>query len=264
MPRRLGAVAEAEHQAQRLLHRFGVRAASHIRVEAFAARLGVEIEHTTIDGAAAQLVRNGARAVILLNDRLDDPALRRFSIAHELGHFVLRHPSPALAVLSAVEPGQPARGVRRRHEAEANAFAAELLMPAQLLGQRCRNAALRWELAAELAAEFAVSPVASAIRIAELTEKGCAVVMSAERLVRWVVRSKAFGLDIRRGRAVVQGSCAWEWFAAGTDHAGPRPVEVAVWADAVRDAGHEMQHGLQEHAIASPARGTVMSLLSAL
>ncbi|MCP2334366.1 helix-turn-helix domain-containing protein [Actinoalloteichus caeruleus] len=60
----------------------------------------------------------GGRPIIALTDR-GNPLRQRFSVAHELGHLLL-HPEPA--------PGNP------RHEAEANAFAAELLMPATEIG----------------------------------------------------------------------------------------------------------------------------------
>ena len=87
--------SEWERDAQRcangLLHRFGVRDAAHIRVESFAAKLGVEIVEAPLDGASAQLIHNGKRALIMVSDRIVDPLARRFSIAHELGHFVMRH-----------------------------------------------------------------------------------------------------------------------------------------------------------------------------
>lgn len=76
---------------------------------------GVVVVHLTagerIDGFSAALL---GRPVIVLT--LNGNALRhRFSAAHELGHLLL-HPDPA--------PGNS------RHEAEANAFAGEFLMPA--------------------------------------------------------------------------------------------------------------------------------------
>ncbi|AOS61287.1 XRE family transcriptional regulator [Actinoalloteichus hymeniacidonis] len=58
------------------------------------------------------------RPIIVLTDK-GDVLRRRFSAAHELGHLIL-HPDPA--------PGSS------HHEAEANAFAAELLMPESVFG----------------------------------------------------------------------------------------------------------------------------------
>ncbi|HSQ02765.1 MAG TPA: ImmA/IrrE family metallo-endopeptidase, partial [Burkholderiales bacterium] len=66
----------------------------HVNVEGFAARLGFKISMAMLNGAIAQLVvRAGRQPLILLSDRLTDPAIRRFTVAHEIGHYMLRHPS---------------------------------------------------------------------------------------------------------------------------------------------------------------------------
>jgi Zn-dependent peptidase ImmA (M78 family) len=55
-----------------------------------------------LDGADAQLVRNGSRAVIMVSDRVTDIGALRFGIAHELGHFLLGHPMKSASVLRAI------------------------------------------------------------------------------------------------------------------------------------------------------------------
>jgi Zn-dependent peptidase ImmA (M78 family) len=69
------------------------------------------VDSSTIDAFSSAL---HGRPTIALSDK-GNPMRRRFSVAHELGHLLL-HPDPA--------PGSPA------HERQANAFAAEFLMPA--------------------------------------------------------------------------------------------------------------------------------------
>jgi len=115
--------------------------------------------------------------------RSEDPiSRRRFSVAHELGHFVLHLPLVIAAARKAgreeeaeltdillppsedadedIDPGEasaPSPGAEHaRREREANAFAAELLMPgdlvremAQALGPR-RDADLIWRLSCDL------------------------------------------------------------------------------------------------------------------
>ncbi|MEZ4362181.1 MAG: ImmA/IrrE family metallo-endopeptidase [Kofleriaceae bacterium] len=137
-----------------------MRKAEHLRVEAIAEYLGVEIWEGVLDGATAQLVRYGRRTAILLSNRVVDPCAHRFSIAHELGHLVMRHPSMPHPV-STWPTAQ--RKPRRDHEAEANAFAAELLMPAALLRRRCEVAPVNLQVPRQIAEEFNVSLPASAI-----------------------------------------------------------------------------------------------------
>jgi hypothetical protein len=84
---------------------------------------------------------------------------RRFSIAHEIGHFVL-HPARARH-----ERGGTVNEAMRTQEREADAFAAELLMPEHLV----RRAAL--EDGADvrrLADRFEVSETAMSLRLRRL------------------------------------------------------------------------------------------------
>jgi Zn-dependent peptidase ImmA (M78 family) len=69
------------------------------------------VDSETIDAFSSAL---HGRPMIALSDK-GNPMRRRFSVAHELGHLLL-HPDPA--------PGSA------QHERQANAFAAEFLMPA--------------------------------------------------------------------------------------------------------------------------------------
>jgi len=84
---------------------------------------------------------------------------RRFSIAHEIGHFVL-HPAQARH-----ERGGTVNEAMRVREREADAFAAELLMPQHLV----RQAALEEGVdARRLADRFEVSVAAMSLRLRRL------------------------------------------------------------------------------------------------
>jgi Zn-dependent peptidase ImmA (M78 family) len=99
------------------------------------------------------------RPVILYNAR--EPLTRqRFTIAHELGHHVLRHgerprDNASSFSLLAQDP----------RERAANAFAAELLMPAGAVRARAQSPNARLE---RLAREFGVSSVAMRFRLKNL------------------------------------------------------------------------------------------------
>jgi hypothetical protein len=89
------------------------------------------------------------------------PARRRFTISHELGHFVLHHTGqqPLFCRRTAVVEGE--RPPLPVPEEEANAFAAALLMPARLL--RCEYARTREFL--ELCRRFDASGAAMGRRL---------------------------------------------------------------------------------------------------
>src|SRR5262245_14608930 len=98
-------IRRARQAARALSRRFGVTAAEHINIEVFAARLGATITVGPLEGAIAQLVRVGSQVHIIVSERVTDACAIRFSIAHELGHFVLGHPSrPPTELCGAVRP----------------------------------------------------------------------------------------------------------------------------------------------------------------
>lgn len=145
-----------------------------VDVEAVAQGLGIAVVRDkfepTISGV---LIREASSTVIVVN--LDHHSRRqRFTIAHELGHYEL-HPGRELTVDSSVRLNwrdDVAGLATDQEEIDANAFAAELLMPADAV--RAAVASLRGELAdprkvsARLTARFDVSTEAMGYRLINL------------------------------------------------------------------------------------------------
>jgi hypothetical protein len=106
-----------------------------------------------------------------------DPIPRqRFTAAHELGHFLLHRDEMDGRVSIADTPTDIDLTEEQadRHEREANRFAAELLMPADVCGARAEvfreayGVCPRSPLAYHLAAEFLVSREAMRFRLQDL------------------------------------------------------------------------------------------------
>lgn len=122
-------VPEYQKQAIRAFQR-----TAPVDVVGLARALGVQVwESSDLDGAAGKLFRdpiNGGNAgySILVNSA--DPLTRkRFTIAHEIAHFIL-HANQA----GDITDDQFYRsGLGSQMEAEANRLAAEILMPSKLL-----------------------------------------------------------------------------------------------------------------------------------
>lgn len=248
-------IANARGCARALVRRLGISAPEHIRIEAIAKRLGARVVETQLDGADAQLVRTGEDVFIMVTDRLTDDGARRFAIAHELGHFVLGHPSMPPHLLS-TPPWLRTRGEHERdYEAEANAFASELLMPHALVNRWCDVSPVSLDVAWRIARDFRVSILASARRFAELSPERCAAVFTARRKVVWVTQSATFTREIERGRRVDPDSMAWEFYERGELEDRARPVPADAWLET------SVEVDIVEHATASHEFGTVLSLV---
>lgn len=122
----------AHREADRVLALTRLQKTPPVDVEAIADALGVRIELGSFpprDGVSGCIVRTPTGTVIGVNQ--DDPLVRRrFTIAHELGHYIL-HEFTDVHVDSKKRLNRDDRAARAIDpiEIEANAFAAALLMP---------------------------------------------------------------------------------------------------------------------------------------
>ena len=166
MPRR-----EAVTKARRVLDELGY--SIPVDVEAIAMAQGVAIYRQDLeDSVSGVLVVKNGRGVIGVNEG-HHPNRQRFSIAHELGHYLL-HPDAGSVFVDRspvfFRDKTSSEGVEEQ-EIDANAFAAELLMPeedlkAQLDGRPIDafdDVSVR-----RLATRFGVSAQALTIRLTNL------------------------------------------------------------------------------------------------
>src|ERR1044072_1297195 len=111
-----------------------------VPIEQLAMQLGItDVQELTSDGYQGGLIATDTKSkgVILVNDKLRT-GRRRFTIAHELGHFLIptHRPTGADRFLCSFEDmlanDRKAFDQRMRWEAEANRFASLILMPPHL------------------------------------------------------------------------------------------------------------------------------------
>ena len=160
-----------ERRAEQLLARAGVNT-TPVPVEQVAAQLGIKIELADLgEDCSAVLVRNGDRAVIGVN-KDHPPNRQRFSIAHEIAHFVLHDGDTYIDKGYRVHFRDLESGSgTKQEEMEANAFAAALLMPAKWVRDAFRQQP--FELTGDdslelLAKQFSVSTEAMTYRLMNL------------------------------------------------------------------------------------------------
>lgn len=145
-------------------------------------------------GYAACLIRSPAVSGIIL-PRGQTGGRRRFSIAHELGHFhIWSHREVQGPCLDSDMRARNSDSARR--EWEANDFAAELLMPRRLFGADAAHRDVSIASAAALAGPtfYDVSVMAAAWRIVQTTREAAALVVSTAGHVTWIAKSPSFDL----------------------------------------------------------------------
>lgn len=149
-----------------------------VDVEALAQKLGVTVvtDHDTTDDISGFFMLDGGQPIIGVNGQHPETR-RRFTIAHELGHFVLHRPSEGVAhvdkSLHVKFRNADSSSGEYEEEVEANLFAAELLMPSEQI-QKSMSEHTTFDVddrdnkIRSMAAEFNVSEQALLIRLSSL------------------------------------------------------------------------------------------------
>lgn len=155
----------AMRPAERVLIDLGITEPKEIDVAAIAWHLGAKVKYRELETCEARILGHGDRAIICVDSR-KRPERRKFSVAHEIGHWT-HHRGRCLACRSD-EIGNRARGATDP-ERVADEFAGDLLLPAYLLRPMARQAS-KWTLAKvrQIAGEFGTSVTATAFRLVEL------------------------------------------------------------------------------------------------
>jgi IrrE N-terminal-like domain len=229
--------------------------------EELARQCQVELREESIDGARAQFVETPNGAYVVLSSQLTNPADRNWSIAHELGHYKVRHPAQPAAELCVPRPSRLDRDSRRRHfEDEADQFAMITTMPPAIVSSLCDAMPMTLDVVNELAWRCRAPLTAAAIRITEATFRICAAVLSQHGRIRWVAPSFRFlafssGMPLARGE-VRRGTLARQFFDTGRLRGGPALVPASAWLDGIGERAH-----IQEHSVVTPEPGTVLTML---
>lgn len=170
--------------AEQLLQELGVTEPGGIDLEVIAFHTGARVRYRALRGCEAYIVGYGQAAIITVNTESTLPR-RRFSIAHELGHW--RHHRGQVLVCRVEDPQLP---TLLSPERLANTFAADLLMPRYLFDPLARQGnKLTFQIVADLAATFHTSQTATAIRLIESGQFPALLVCHAMQKMKWFRRA---------------------------------------------------------------------------
>jgi Zn-dependent peptidase ImmA (M78 family) len=214
-----------------------------------------------IDSCEGMLVRNKkdvAEWGIFYNGKAN-PERRRFTIAHELGHFIL-HRGRQQSFSCDKESVYSGIDTIRAIERDADAFASNLLMPGDLLREWISNQQIDLHVLSAIAKRFKVSFEALCIRFIKFTPQRAILVYWDNGYVKYEWRSSSAiktRARIRRnadpqeplpGTLAADASVGQEW--GGTE------MSAAIWCP------EEAQHmKLREFKHSYGARDRVLTLL---
>jgi hypothetical protein len=220
--------------AERVLLDLGITDPSEIDLEVIAWTLGARIRYRPLDGCEARIIGNGDQAIITVNSR-SHPRRRRFSLAHELGHWKFHR--GRILVCRSDEIGRVGEG-QTLTERTADNYAADLLMPWYLFRPMVRtHPKLNFRNIRAIADTFDTSLTSTVIRFVESGEFPAMLVSHGPQGRRWFTRARGVPQ-----RWFPQPELDSESFAFGilfgnaADDHMPRKIGADAWFDR-RDAG---------------------------
>lgn len=159
-----------EKQTGELLERHGLKSYP-LQVVELANRMNIDVYQQFFDDNISGFIEQTGNSAIIHVNKLHSPNRKRFTIAHEIGHFVLHllgnnNDNDAFDTEELVHERVLFRdNAENEREQQANLFAASLLMNKDLLNQAIEKNGIRIGLLSEL---FEVSTTAMRFRLMNL------------------------------------------------------------------------------------------------
>lgn len=168
-----------ELAARKILRDLGIKKAP-ISLDVIVKKLGIRLTQEPFDKElSGVLIKEGGAIAIGVNSQHHENR-QRFTVAHEIGHYTLNHPGEIFIdktlrqkAVVVRRDGRSSEGTDK-HEIEANRFAAELLMPNDLIHEEVSKRLSKSktpnadDLVHDMAALFLVSTQAMEIRLVNL------------------------------------------------------------------------------------------------
>jgi Zn-dependent peptidase ImmA (M78 family) len=199
---------KAAAAAFRILSEFGFPHPREIDLKDLAMDRNVFVREGAIKGAEGRLLRKGKNGVIHIRRGIIPDGRRRFTIAHELGHWEL-HAAYSQFLCDAEDMRDYGRSPL---EVEANCFAAELLMPNSHFRAACGNHEPSMALIETLADDFQTTLTSTAIRFADVSKRRVVIVYYQNNVVRWSYSDPKKKLPF-----VLAGRCVPDYSSATLD-----------------------------------------------
>ncbi len=228
-------------------------------IEEISLNVGIqEVKDMKTDKYEGMLVALPDKSVgyINVNRSIREQTRRRFTIAHELGHFLITTHVNNYECNSYDTNNYS--DLTKPQEIEANRFAAELLMPEYYFAKEIQKKDPSYDLFQSLTDIFGSSLTSTLIRFKDFTDESISIVKSENAIIKWVLKSEEFKYYIESDVELSPDSYAIEYFRGNELPQEFDEVEKEAWFDT-----SEIKHHLiiKELSIALPYYNQVLSVI---
>jgi hypothetical protein len=166
-----------KQQPDHILKSIGIYEPADIDLELIAFSLNADVIYVPLSDCEGSIIGTDTKAIISINDNAE-PRRQRFSLGHELGHWVNDRGKNLTYRCNANDMRQRTirkTDFRQQKEVRANQFSAELLMPNYIFNRYIENLEITSNALSYLANEFNMSRTSTAIRFIEKSSQPCMI-----------------------------------------------------------------------------------------
>jgi len=199
--------------------------ASPVNIEKIAEDLGLFVKKVALDGFEGCLVTDGMVGGILIDAGMTDVRRQRFTLAHEIGHFLMHRSQGDFH-----DTTEDMSDYQSELELEANLFASLLLIPGTLLPPAAES--LTFADADGIAEACDVSLLAAVRRLIRHMDRVCALVVLQNGQIRYYVGSRLFrAMDghVRTKQRPHPDTAAAQVLAEGGEGQASKQVPASLW-----------------------------------
>jgi len=242
-----------EDLARVLLSRLKIEPPTDLEIVAAAVGLHIQVEPlVNLDGVMSRIPKQ-AHGIVAVRAGIRGLGRVRFTLAHEIGHYIQQHGAEILCKSSNIETN-----IYSNHpeEVEANLFASEILMTTEYVSRLLAERSVSIETVKLVAERSKSSLTATVIQCMKVMTEPCAAVISVDGKVRFYESSKTWKYVVRVGCGLDKRSVA-----AGLDlelNKKTGCVPISAWTTIARSGPVS---SLEEQSIYLPPYNMTLSLL---
>lgn len=226
---------QPHENAKNLIEKYFIKSPAQLNLEEILYAENLRLITKPLDDCEGKIIFDDELGIITLNSNITDDRQKRFTLAHEMGHFFNEH--DAFRFYEKYVSKKYSCGFEEFYgkknnakEKDANEFAGELLMYKPWFQDFIRNKPVNFDLIKEVSEYFNVSLTAAAIRYVFIGQYPVALILSKNGKVVWSAINEYFPLKyIPVGYKVRKESAAYDYFIGKETQADYDLVSAQTW-----------------------------------
>lgn len=221
--------SKARNEATNILKKACITKPNEIPLEDLILFLdGPEVILEDLNEYEGKFMSFGSSSIIKINDKIKIEGRKRFTLAHELGHFILHKNK---GYINCTYNDFLDWYGRKEIETEANYFASELLMPSDIFNNYSKGKKFSVNFLKETANDFNTSLTSTAIRFVQEGYDPIFLICSKDNKILWKQANKDFNffIDFKKLVKIPNTSVTFEKIYKGITYEDSQEIDPANW-----------------------------------